>query len=150
MSELEYAVRGDSEMYRAEIPFRYTNRTADTLVILECRPPAAPRLEWWNGSQWQPAFDHVSLLCGPSAFVIPPTTVIVDTLRLDVPRDSLGPGGSHLRPFWRASHRVGEYRLVWPLQNQGSPTKRGEAQGGGMRPLAERVSNTFRLRITSP
>jgi hypothetical protein len=150
VSELEYTVRGDSQMYRAEIPFRYTNRTADTLVISECRAPAPPRLEWWTGSEWRPAFEHVWLACGPSAFVIPPATVIEDTLRLDVPRDSIGPGGSHLRPSWQASHRVGEYRLVWPLQNQGSPAERSEGRGGGLRPLAERVSNTFRLRITSP
>ena len=148
--EREYAVGGDSEMYRADIPFRYTNRTVDTLVISQCRPPAPPRLEWWNGSQWRPAFEPGSLLCGLSAFVIPPATVIEDTLRLDVARDSIGPGGGLIRPFWEASHRVGEYRLVWPVQNQASPIKRNDGRGGGLRPLSERVSNTFRLRITSP
>jgi hypothetical protein len=150
VSELEYAVRvdRDRDTYRADIPFRYTNRTADTLVISECMAPAPPRLEWWNGSEWRLAFHDVRLACGPNAFVIPPATVIVDTLRLDVPRDSINPLMSV--PFWLANHREGEYRLMWPLQNQGSPTERSEGLGGGLRPVAERVSNTFRLTMPSP
>jgi hypothetical protein len=148
--EEEYVIRGDSEMYAAEIPFRYTNRTQDTLVITGCRPPEPPRLEWWTGSEWRLAFQHASLLCLSPPFVIPPGTVIDDTLRLHVPRDTIGPGGSVIMPYWEASHRLGEYRLVWPLQNQAPPAKRSEWQGGGVRPLGERVSNTFRLRIILP
>jgi hypothetical protein len=146
----EYAVRVEGEYYRAEIPFRYTNRTSGTVVLTGCRPPSSPMLEWWDGTQWRLAFQHVELMCLSAPFVIPRATVIDDTVRLQVARDSIGSSGRLTLPYWDASHDVGDYRLVWRLQDPGTPGEESEMQGGRMRPLAERVSNTFRLTIALP
>jgi hypothetical protein len=146
----EHEVRlDDSDFYRAEIPFRYTNRTGETLVLTGCSPPEAPQLEWWSGEDWRPAFHHIVLLCLSAPFVIPPNRVIHDTLRLRVNRDSIGPAGV-VAPHWQASHTSGQYRLMWPLRNRASADHSDEWLGGSVRPLEERVSNTFRLNITTP
>jgi hypothetical protein len=146
----EHDVRIEDFRYRAEIPFRYTNATGRTLVIIGCNPPRPPLLEWWTGVEWRAAFEHIELLCLSQPFVIAPGTVIVDTLRLAVARDSIGPTGHRIRPHWQASHGVGEYRLVWSLRDPARPDANDPWLGGAARPLAERVSNTFRLRIVTP
>jgi hypothetical protein len=143
----EYELRDDGQLYHAEIPFRYTNRTPDTLVLAGCNPPPRPVLEWWSGTQWHFAFDHIELDCLSSPFVMPPGTIIDDTLRLRVSRDSVLPDGHGVSPHWRASRTVGEYRLVWPLRSQALPGERRRFHAGPLRPLSERVSNTFRLRL---
>jgi hypothetical protein len=148
--DVEYAVRIEGDSYRAEIPFRYTNRTGDTLVLTGCHPPGVPRLQWWNGDAWLMAFQYIELLCLSAPFVIPPGMIIDDTLRLQVSRDSIGPTGHLTLPYWEASPSVGEYRLMWPLQNQAPPAEREQGLGGPARPLADRISNTFRLRIATP
>src|SRR5688572_19361022 len=71
----EYEVRDDGQVYHAEIPFRYTNRTLDTLVLTGCNPPPRPLIEWWNGTEWHFAYDQIALGCRSSPFVIPPGTV---------------------------------------------------------------------------
>jgi hypothetical protein len=147
---VEHAVRLEGGFYSAEIPFRYTNRTGDTLVITGCHPPGVPRLEWWNGEAWRMAFQYIELMCLSAPFVIAPGTIIDDTVRLSVFRDSVGPSGHLTLPHWEASRSVGEYRLMWPLQNQAPPARRREYLGGTPRPLADRISNTFRLRIATP
>jgi hypothetical protein len=144
---LEYELRDDSQVYHATIPFRYTNRTPDTLVLTGCNPPPRPVLEWWNGTEWRFAFHHIELGCLSSPFVIPPGTIIEDTLRLRVSRDSVLPDGHGVNPYWLASRTVGEYRLNWPLQSQAPLAERRRFHGGPLRPLSERVSNTFRLRV---
>jgi hypothetical protein len=143
----EYEVRDDGQVYHAQIPFRYTNRTLDTLVLTGCNPPPRPLLEWWNGTEWHFAYDQIALGCRSSPFVIPPGTVIDDTLRLRVSPDSVRPDGRAVIPYWVASRTVGEYRLTWPLRSQASPADRRRLHGGPLRPLSERVSNTFRLRL---
>jgi hypothetical protein len=148
--EDEYAVRLDNGFYRAEIPYRYTNHTGETLLITGCHPPRHPTLEWWNGDEWRPAFMHVELLCLSAPFVIAPEAVIDDTLRLQVSRDSVGPTGRLVVPYWEASHEVGDYRLVWSLKDRAPLSHPDPWLGGPLRPLAERASNTFRLRIESP
>lgn len=142
----EYHLRDDGQLYHAEIPFRYTNRTGDTLVLTGCNPPPRPTLEWWDGSRWRYAFDHIQLDCLSSPFVIPPGTVIHDTLHLRVSPDSVLRDGHGVRPYWLASRTVGEYRLTWPLQSQALTADRRARYGGPLRPLSERASNTFRLR----
>ena len=148
--QAEHDVRVDDFFYRAEIPFRYTNATGRTLVITGCKPPRPPLLEWWNGVEWRAAFDHIELLCLSPPFVIAPGTVIVDTLRLMVARDSITPTGRRIGPHWEASRGVGEYRLVWSLQDPAPRDASDPYLGGPGRPLAERVSNTFRLTIPTP
>lgn len=143
---LEHDLRVNDLFYRAEIPFRYTNQTGDTLVFAVCNPPRPPVLEWWDGTRWREAFQHIELDCLSSPFVIPPGTVIHDTLNLRVSRDSLAPNGHRAGSYWLASRDGGEYRLVWPLRTQGSLAERAAYRGGPLRPESERVSNTFRLR----
>jgi hypothetical protein len=147
---LDYTVRAQGTFYRPEIPFRYTNWTSDTLVLTGCHPPSEPHLEWWDGEEWRSAFDRIELLCLSSPFAIPPGTIIDDTVRVNVSRDPTGPGGRPIGPHWKASHGVGEYRLMWPLQKQASPAEHQEGLGGAPRPVAERVSNVFRLTIATP
>jgi hypothetical protein len=143
---LEHELRVNDVFYRAEIPFRYTNQTGDTLVIAVCNPPDPPVLEWWDGTRWREAFPHITRDCLSSPFVIPPGTVIHDTLHVRVSVDSLAPDGHKVSPSWLASRGDGEYRLVWPLRTQGSLAERAAYRGGPLRPESERVSNTFRLR----
>ena len=146
VSDPDQDLRVDDLFYHADIPFRYANQTPDTVVITGCRPPPPPTLEWWDGMQWRLALYDIRLGCLSAPFVIPQGRVINDTLHIRVSRDSLGPDGRHVRPYWLASRGVGEYRLVWPLKTQGSVADRAAFRGGALRPLAERVSNTFRLR----
>jgi hypothetical protein len=143
----EYEVRDDGHTYHAEIPFRYTNRTSDTLVFTGCNLPPRPLLEWWTGTEWHYAYDQIEFGCRDSPFVIPPGTVIEDTLRLRVSRDSIRPDGRQVMPYWVASRTVGEYRLTWPLRSQAPIGVDRRRHGGPLRPIAERVSNTFRLRL---
>ncbi len=143
--QLEHDVRVDEWFYDTEIPFRYENRTTDTLVLTGCRPPNPPVLEWWDGTRWRMAFPHIELDCLSSPFVIPPGRVIHDTVHVRVSQDSIAPDGHRVSPYWLASRGVGEYRLVWPLQTQ-APLAARAYHGGSLRPLSERVSNTFRLR----
>ena len=143
----EYEVRDDGRAYHALIPFRYTNHTPDTLVITGCNPPPRPLLEWWTGAEWHYAYDQIELGCLSSPFVILPGTVIEDTLRLRVSRDSILPDGRHVMPYWLASRTVGDYRLTWPLRSQAPIIENRRFHGGPLRPIAERVSNTFRLRL---
>jgi hypothetical protein len=145
--QLEHRVRIDGIFYRAEIPFRYTNRTADTLVLTGCRPPGSPIVEWWDGTRWRLAFDHVTDLCLSPPFAIPPRTTVHDTLYLVVSRDSIAPSGNLITPHWLASTGSGEYRLVWSVQDQAAPSAPNRSHGGAARPLAERISNTFRLTV---
>lgn len=143
----EITLRVEAGQYVGVIPFRYTNHTSDTLVMTGCSPPEIPVLEWWTGTAWRPAYEHTFLLCLSPPFVVPPGTVLDRTRQIHVFVDSIGPAGRLILPYWKASRTVGEYRLVWSVQDQGTPAQRKDWHGGASRPLAERVSNTFRLRI---
>jgi hypothetical protein len=145
--DAEHELRDDGQAYHATIPFRYTNRTPDTLVLTGCMPPPRPLLEWWTGTQWHFAYDQVAFGCRDAPFVILPGTLIEDTLHLRVSRDSIRPDGRHVMPSWLASRTGGEYRLTWPLRSQAAVVADRRHYGGPLRPVAERVSNTFRLRI---
>ena len=144
---LEHELSVSGPLYGADIPFRYATQTSDTLVITRCGAPRAPMLEWWDGTQWREAFHHIGLSCLGPPFVIPPGTVIHDTLRVRAFSDSIGPRGNKVIPYWLTSHDVGQYRLVWPLRAQAPPAERAAFRAGPLRPLSERVSNTFRLRL---
>ena len=146
----ERTLRLESGAYVGVLRFRYTNHTPDTVVMTGCNPPGDPVLEWWTGTAWRPAYQHLQVLCGSPPFLVPPGTELKRTREIHVLADSMGPAGRLDLPYWQASRTVGQYRLIWAVQDQGSPAQRENWQGGALRPLAERVSNTFRLRIARP
>jgi hypothetical protein len=149
--DAEYSVRLENGWYRAEIPWRYTNHSDRTLLITGCFPPRAPYLEWWNGEEWQPAYLMAEPQCLSDPFEVAPGAVIADTLRMNVSRDEINELGHHVNPAWEASHDDGEYRLVWSLQDVGPPHNYNEPRlGGALRPVSQRASNVFRLRMPSP
>ena len=146
----EATLRVEEGMYVGTVRFRYTNHTPDTLVMTGCNPPERPILEWWTGSAWRPAYQQIQLMCLSPPFVVPPGMVLDRTLAISSFIDSIGPAGRLVLPYWEASHTIGQYRLVLRVQDRGSLAQREDWHGGASRPLAERVSNTFRLRIAKP
>ena len=136
--------------YRADIPFRYTNRSRHTAAIPGCRPPGPPELQWWDGSRWAPAYDVIESACLSPPFLIAPGAFVVDTLRVVVSRDGTGPTGRPFEPAWRGPRTSADYRLVWDLHDAAPRSTRDRYRVGPLRPLAARVSNTFRLTLAAP
>ena len=145
--QIEHTARLVDGFYVGKVPYQYTNHGADTVVMTGCGPPESPILEWWTGNEWRPAYEQMSLMCLSPPFVVPPRTILNRTYDIHVYNDSISPSGRPFVGYWQASRTIGEYRLVWRVQDQGSSAQRDKWEGGALRPFAERVSNTFRIRM---
>src|ERR1041384_2280047 len=87
------SIRRDQIDYVVNIPYQYVNNTSSPVANPGCRPPIPPGLQWWTGKEWADAYERTFLLCSSPPFVIGPGASFTDTLRLRIPRDSIGVNG---------------------------------------------------------
>lgn len=121
------------------IPFTYTNRTGDTVFVVNCNGNAPPSLEKHESGDWVPAWGAVVDLCLSPPIVIAPGEAYTDTLEVF--------GGfpdSDAHPQFTVDDVEGVYRLLWRPLHDYDPDRQGF---GEPVPLDDRISNRFRLRL---
>ncbi len=139
---LEYELRHTESGFEGEIAFAYTNRTGETVSLINCRGNVPPSLEKREGDGWVTAWTPVTLMCLSPPVVIEPDATFTDTLRIVAGRPS-----GDVRPRFQVAEVEGTYRLVWHWAvHDYDPDRQGF---GDPLPLEERISNSFVLRIAS-
>jgi len=107
-----FVIRQGQWIDSVDIPYRFVNRTSAPVASIGCFPPMPPRLQWWNGNAWVYAYGEIEPACSSPPFVIAPGASFLDTLRVRVFADSIGPGGSSVAPWWLGPRAAGQYRLI--------------------------------------
>lgn len=145
---LEYAARPVAGGVAFDVPFTYTNRSADSVFLVNCqigirvgeqvvrRVALAMELEKRSGGAWKPVWGAITDLCLSPPVWVAPGASYTDTLRVFGGR----PGG-HAGPELEVAEVAGEYRLAWPQLRRASPSRR--YPDGDTLPAASRTSNAF-------
>jgi hypothetical protein len=132
-SDAAYVVRGRPSRYEAEIPVTYTNRTRDTVWLRGCSHVLEQRAGGDPGA-WRGVYAPV---CPAIAFThtpVAPGATRTWTLSVHAFRDR-----PRAVPRFRGA-LPGTYRLTLGVYGDAAAV-----DPAGLRPLAERVSNAFRL-----
>lgn len=133
-----YTIRETEERFEVEIPFSYTNRTGETVYVINCRGIAPPTLEKWEDGAWIRAWSPAVPLCLSPPIEIAPGQTYTNTLQVVAGRP-----GTNVAPTFEVEDIDGTYRLVWHgLVHDYDQDRQGF---GEPLPLDERVSNTFQL-----
>lgn len=139
---LEKEGGGGHEWYRGRIPYAFTNRTGSMVYLPNCRGGFDISLEVEEAGRWLHAWSPILLDCLSPPIVIDPDEVYETMLRvggcasggncgprLDLPRITSAP----VRILWRTG--LSSYDPdAYPF--------------GELIPPEERVSNSFRLRVS--
>jgi len=135
----EYVARTADGVTTLTIGFRYTNPTNGETYLSGCRGVHPPWLEKWEGGRWVLAYSPTALHCLDEPVVVPAGGTFDYALEVWA-----APRGSNTYPQLEVAEIAGTYRLVWRVfetwtAHSGTPGLGREA------PLAQRVSNTFRI-----
>ena len=134
----EYSLRADGPGWRTTIGFEY-RAGADTVYVVNCNGAILMNLQKREEGEWKDAWFAEGNACLSPPLVVPPSGI----LRGRIEVWGAWPGDSSFNAF-RVAEIDGEYRLVW---HQPVHDYRPDAAGfGAAIPLAERVSNVFRLK----
>lgn len=134
---------GDAERYWfVDIPFAFTNPTADTVYVAGCHPSPdraqlAIRLERQEGGAWAAAWSPILAMClSPPRHILPGASY-TDTLRVIG-----GKPGENIMPVFHVDPIAGVYRLVWENLYR---TYEHEPPFGERLTREQRLSNRFLL-----
>lgn len=136
---LTYEIRRENDELRAEIPFTYTNRTGNTVFVVNCQGYAPPVLEKLVDGEWQLAWAAVTMSCLSPPIVIEPGETYKETLVVYAAEP-----GTRKAPTFEVAEIEGIYRLVW--HGLVHDYDQNRADFGEPLPLEERTSNSFVLR----
>lgn len=136
---LGYELRSGEGGYEVEIPFAYTNRTGETVYVVNCNRSLAISLEKEVAGEWVRAWTPVAPLCLSEPIAIPAGATYEDTLAVFA-----GHPSNDVHPkFAGDGEPEGTYRLVWyGLVHDYDPDRPGF---GEPVPPEGTVSNRFAL-----
>lgn len=131
-----YVLRQTDSGLETHIDETFTNRTSETVYVINCHGGFSLSLERWQGGEWARAWSPIVLRCLSEPIVIEPGGTFSHTVHVFA-----GHAGSNVHPQFEVPEIAGMYRLVWhalvhDYDGEGSPL-----------PLRERVSNTFRIEV---
>jgi hypothetical protein len=135
-----YTISSSDAWLLGEIDVRFTNRTSETVSLLNCNGDWALVLEKEVDGAWRRALTGVRLGC-----LSPPIEIRPGESRERVLRVIAGHRGTNNHPQFQVDEVGGTYRLVlgdafWDYHHQGPPW-------GRTVPLEFRVSPPFELRV---
>jgi len=141
---LHYVARRRYEGVEFSVPFTYTNRSADTVFLPNCRVESGVDLDMALQKrvrgQWHRVWGSGTLLCLSPPVVIAPGKTYTDTLEVFG-----GTPGKQVYPEFEVREVEGEYRLAW-TQLRG-PFDAARYPQGDTLPLDAKVSNAFALTV---
>jgi hypothetical protein len=141
---LQYVARRAYEGVEFSVPFTYTNRSADTVFLPNCRVEGRPDLDMALQKrvrgQWHRVWGSGTLLCLSPPVVIAPGKTYTDTLEVFG-----GTSGKQVYPELEVREVEGEYRLVWTQLHTGFDSE--PYPQGDTLPLDAKVSNPFTLKV---
>ena len=135
-----YTLTSSGQWLLGEIDVRFTNRSAETVSLLNCLDGWALILEKHVAGEWRQAWTGVRLGC-----LSPPIRIRPGEVRERVLRVVAGHDGTRNHPQFQVDEIGGTYRLVlgdafWDYDHDGPPWGRAV-------PIELRVSNPFELRV---
>jgi hypothetical protein len=139
-SAAEYTMTRGSQGYEVRIPFVFTNRTSDTVYVVNCNGATALELQREQNGAWTTVWSPVLPACLSEPIRIAGGAEYAGTVDVWA-----GDRDSDTYPQFDVDDLDGEYRIRWggvhsSYDPDGSPF-------GIDVPEAQRVSNTFRLRL---
>ncbi len=141
---LQYVARRVDRGVEFSVPFTYTNRSADTVFLPNCRVETGVELNMGLqkkvGGTWRNVWGSITLLCLSPPILIPPGETYTDTLEVYG-----GKPGKQVAPELAVDEVEGEYRLVWTQLH--APFDPLRYPFGDTLPLAAKVSNPFALTV---
>ena len=135
---LRYKLRASSMGYDGEIGVTFTNRTGETVYIVNCKQATAISLEKRMAGKWTKVWSPPIPLC-----LSPPITVAPGATYRTRVWIFGGYPGSNANPQFSVTDIAGEYRAVWGQVLSSYQTK--SLPHGTPLPIDRRVSNRFLL-----
>ncbi len=129
----------DGPYYRADIPYRFTNRTGAPVYVVNCNGDVSPSLDRYDDDRWSLAWSPEMNGCLSLPIVIESGASYADTLRFAAGIDG---NLSFNQIEW--SRDSATFRLNWV---QALSSFADTLPFGPQIPLEHRVSNPFTLRI---
>ncbi|MCY3808148.1 MAG: hypothetical protein OXG58_01710 [Gemmatimonadetes bacterium] len=131
--QLRVARLSQGEVYAADIPYTFTNRTGSMVFLYNCHGGFDRRLEMQHAGGWKEIWSSAFCLLLHSDIAIKPDEVYADTASPLISPDTLVP----------PPHASTQFRIVWHAAHFAE----GEDGGKELIPLEERVSNPFTLAL---
>lgn len=133
-----YELRREDDWLRADISYKFTNRTGGPVYLVNCNRGFVLQLERLTDSGWQRAWSPAQNDCLSPPIVIDPGSTFDHTLKVVA-----GLPGTNMHPQFDVEDPSGIYRIVWiDALSSFDAEKR---PFGSQIPLEERISNPFRL-----